>query len=197
MANVNAPRGFVPVCDAHGNKYTAPGNRYYKGTTANTTIAVGDRVRRIQSTDPNGFPEIVRASVGGVCTGIVQSIDVVVTNLDQQGYYTSTQTGYLNVCDDPQIIFAVQEGGSGTLLTVAAIGQYVDSIAGTSDTTTGMSADLIDNNTLSTSSGEWRIVGLVQRPDNAVGQYAKWLVQRNESSEAVAGAANLSSALAS
>lgn len=197
MANLNAPRGFVPVCDTHGNPYKSPGNRYWKGTTANTTLAVGDRVRRIQSTDPNGFPEVVRATVSEPCTGIVQGIEVVTTNLDQQGYYTATQTGYLYVCDDPNIMFAVQEGGSGTLLTVAAIGQYVDSIAGTSDTTLGISQDLIDNNSLSTSAGEWRICGLLQRPDNSVGQYAKWLVQRNESTEVNAGAANLSAAAAS
>lgn len=194
MANANTPRGFVPVADVHGNRWNGPGNRYWKGTTANTTLGIGDRVIRIASTDPNGYPEIQRATVGtNSITGIVVGIEVVTTNLDQQGYYTATQTGYLYVEDDPQIMYAVQEGGAGSALVVGNIGQYVNSLAGTTSTLTGVSADQIDNASISSSTGEWRIVGLLQKPDNALGTNAKWLVQRNLSTETGAGANSLTS----
>lgn len=193
MANVNAPRGFIPACYASGKPYNAPGNRYYKdASVANTVLAVGDPVIRVESTDPNGYPCVQRATTGAAATGVVQAIEVVPTDLSKQGSLGATDSGYIRVCDDPDVLYEVQEGGSGTQLAVAQLDKHIDSITAVDgDTLTGMSKYQIDNNAVATGN-TWILRQLVDRPDNAVGQYAKWLVQLNLNTEVNASASNYS-----
>ena len=57
------------------------------------------------------------------------------------------------------------------------MGLNVNFVAGSGSTTTGMSAHELDNaSPASTADLDFRIVGLVKRPDNAYGEHAKWLV---------------------
>jgi hypothetical protein len=192
MANANAPRGFTPVCYMSGKPYNSPGNRYYKdGAVANMILAVGDPVIRVASTDPNGYPCITRATTGAAITGVIQAIEVVTSDLSKAGAYAAADSGYVMVCDDPDVLFEVQEGGSGTQLTIAAaIGKHIDSITAVDgNTLTGRSKYQLDNNAVA-SANTWIIRGLVDRPDNAVGQYAKWLVQANLHTDINASASN-------
>lgn len=190
MANVNAPHGFVPVCDANGRRYVGKGNRYYKGTAANTVIAKGDRVVRVVSTDPNGEPEIVKAAHNAACTGVVVGFEVVVSDLHKL-CYTATDVGYLMVEDDPNILYQIQEDGVGGALTIAAVGDYIDPITNLDgDTQTGLSKLQLDSSTLGTGTA-CRIARLDQAPDNSLGAYAKWLVQMNISTEINDSANNL------
>ena len=199
MANTNIANGFTPVMMADGKPYYGIGKKYYKDSAvANMVIAVGDPVIRVTaSSDPLGGPSITRATTGSEVTGIVVGIEPVRTNLAQVGYLGTGDSGYVYVEDDPYVIYEVQEGNStgaaGTPLTIAnAVGQCINSctaVAG--NTTIGRSKYNIDNSALGTSTYTWIIKGLVQRSDNAVGSYAKWLVQANKSTEINAAAANI------
>lgn len=192
MANLNAPRGFTPVQYAGGIPQNGRQTRYYKGTTAGI-LGIGDPVVRLTaSSDPAGGPEVVRATTGSYITGVVVAIDPVPANLQQVGYYAAADTGYLYVNDDPTALFEVQEGGSGTVLTVAtAVGQCINSVTAlNADTTIGHSKYQIDNNAVGTSTYTWIIVALANHPDNAVGTNAKWLVKANLHTEAVIGTSN-------
>lgn len=193
MANVNAPRGFTPVCYASGKPYNSPGTRYYKDSAvANTVLSVGDPVIRVASTDPNGYPCVQRATTGQKATGVIQGIEIVATDLSKQGTLAATDSGYLLVCDDPDVLYEVQEGGSGTALATAQLDKHINSITAIDgDTLTGRSKYQIDNNAVSTGN-TWILRQLVDRPDNALGLYAKWLVQLNLNTEVNAGASNYS-----
>lgn len=193
MANVNAPRGFTPVCYSSGKPYNSPGTRYYKDAAVATMIlAVGDPVIRVASTDANGYPCITRATTGQKATGVIQAIEVVPTDLSKQGYLAGADSGYVMVCDDPDVLYEVQEGGSGTQLAVTQLDKHIDSITAVDgDTLIGRSKYQIDNNAVA-SDNTWILRQLVDRPDNAVGQYAKWLVQLNLNTEVNAGASNYS-----
>lgn len=191
MANINAPMGFVPACDANGRRYVGKGNQYYKGTAANTVIAKGDRVVRVQTTDPAGFPEIVKAAANAACTGVVVGFNVNVTDLHKL-CMTATDTGYLMVEDDPNILYRIQEDSVDGSLDFDAVGQFINPIANLDgDTQTGLSKLQLDSSTLSPSDGVCRIARLDQSPDNEIGDYAKWLVEMNKSTEINASAANL------
>lgn len=192
MANVNAPRGFTPVCYRSGAPYNGAANRYYKDTTANMVISVGDPViRAASSSSPDGYPEITRATTGAAITGVVVGIEPKMSNLSQQGYLTATDVGYVLVADDPNLLFEVQEGGSGTQLAVTNIGDHIDSVTALDgDTTIGRSKYQLDNNAVATDN-TWRLEGLSHRADNEVGQYAKWLVSANLHTEVNASATNL------
>lgn len=189
MANVNSPRGFEPVMMSNGNPYTGQCRRYYKDSTANTVIAVGDPVIRVvSSSDPEGGPEIVRATTGAAITGVVVGIQQDISNLAKTNYLAATDSGYVFVADDPDTIFEVQEGGSGTALAITDIGKHIDSVTALDgDTTLGRSKYQIDNGAKATDN-TWIIVGLSPKADNAVGTYAKWLVKANLHTEVNASA---------
>jgi hypothetical protein len=191
MANTNAPKGFKPVRYSDGKPYMGAVNKYYKGTTSGI-LAVGDPVVRITgSTDPLGVgPEIQQATTGSYITGVVVGFDPKVADLTQVGYMKAADVGYVYVADEPDLIFEVQEGGSGTALAFTNLGQCVDSIAFvTGSTVIGLSKMQIDNATVSTASTKtWNLQGFVQRADNEIGSYAKWLVKPNLHTETVSGA---------
>ena len=191
MANANQPSGFRPVCYRSGAPYNGAANRYYKDTTAGV-IGIGDIViRGTNSSSPDGYPEIVRAAADAAITGVVVGIEPIMTNLSQQGYLLAADVGYVLVADDPNLLFEVQEGGSGTSLAVTNIGEHIDSSTpADADTFIGRSKTVLDNAALATGN-QWRIEGLVHRADNAVGAYAKWLVSPNLHTEINASATNL------
>lgn len=187
MANVDAPRGFTPVKYQSGHPYNGAARRYYKDATAGI-IGIGDPVIRVtNSSDPEGGPEIVRATTGAAITGVVVAIDPVRSNLSQQ-HLAAADVGYVYVADDPNLLFEVQEVTGGTALVVTNVGQHIDSVAAIdADTTTGRSKYEIDNAAVATDN-TWRLEELVNRPDNAVGEHAKWLVSANLHTEANASA---------
>ena len=187
MANVVAPRGFRPVCDKSGRPFTGAGTRYYKDATAGI-IGVGDPViRGTNSSDPEGGPEIVRATTGSAITGVVIGIEPVRSDLSKK-HLAAADTGYVIVADDPDLLFAVQEGTGGTALAVTNVGQHIDSITAVdANTTTGQSKYAISNAALAVDN-TWRIERLSTRPDNAVGDAAEWLVSANLHTEVNASA---------
>jgi len=182
MANVDAPRGFTPV-HHRPDKY----RRYYKGTDAGI-IGVGDPVvRQADSADPEGRPEIVRATTGSAITGVVVGIEPTRSDLSQL-YLASADTGYVLVDDDPESLFYVQDNGGATGIVVANIGEHIDSVAAIdADTTTGRSKYELDTEAIATDN-TWRIERLVQRADNEVGANAEWVVSVNLHTDANASA---------
>lgn len=191
MANIDAPRGFTPVKYRSGKPYDGICRRYYKSATAGI-LGVGDPVIRVtNSSDPEGGPEIVRATTGAAITGVIVGFEATESDLEKVGYLASADTGYVLVADDPELLFEVQEVSGGTALAVTNIGEHIDSVAALdADTTIGRSKYEINNAALATDN-TWRIEGLVQRPDNEVGEHAKWLVMANLHTEVNASATNL------
>ena len=178
MANLNAPRGLQPVGDIHGNRYVAPSNRYYKGVAAANRICKGDRVvlSATATTDPNGYPEILKVAPGTAGTGVVVGIDTVVGQ-PHKLCYESTDVGYVMVEDDMNVLYEVQEGGAGTAFTLAAIGQTCNLIANADgNQSTGLSILQLNNATLGTGT-DVQVMGISHRSDNAVGAQCKWLVK--------------------
>ncbi len=188
MANVNNPNGFTPIRNPYGPLLSV--NRYYKDATAGA-MGVGDEVVRVaSSSDPEGGPEVVRATVGSYITGVVVGIEPIRSNLGQVGYLSATDVGYVLVADDPNQEFEVMEAGSGTALAVTDVGKHIDSItAATPNTTRGRSVMALDNNAKATDN-TWIIRRLSTRPGNAVGAYARWIVSANLHTEANAGASD-------
>ena len=188
MANVDAPRGFTPVNRQGQPGITGSARRYYKSTTAGI-IAVGDPVIKVtNSSDPEGGPEIVRATTGAAITGVVVGIEPTRSDLSKVNYLASADTGYVMVADDPDQFFEVQEVTGGTPLAVTNIGEHIDAVAAVdADTTIGRSKYEIDNAAVATGN-TFILEALVKRADNAVGEHAKWLVRANLHTERNAGA---------
>ena len=185
MANIDAPNGFMPI-----NLIETDVHRYYKDTTAGI-IAIGDPViRGANSSDPNGYPEIVRATTGAAITGVVVAVEPLYSNLNHSGVLLAADVGYVLVADNPRQRFIVQDNGGASGLIITQIGQHIDSVAAIdADTSIGRSKYEIDTEAVATDN-TWIIEALLDQPGNAVGANAKWIVRPNLHTEQNASATN-------
>jgi hypothetical protein len=122
--------------------------------------------------------------------GVVTS--VVPATRDSTVYRAASTTTIVNVCDDPQLLFEMQESAAGTAFTANDIGLNANFVVANASTTTGLSATTLDNSTEAvTNTLDLKIIGLANKPNNAVGESAKWIVKinRHQYANQVAGPA--------
>lgn len=181
MANDNTPKGLVPVRTVNGQPYTGGGNIYSVAAGDGTLLGLGDLVKLAgtgQTINDQAYPDVVRAATGDVFVGAV--VSVLPVTRDSLPYREASTQRLVVVCDDPNMLFEVQEGGAGTVLTINDLGLNANIVVAGASTTTGWSGTLLDNATQQTTNTlDLKIVGFVNRVNNAVGASAKWLVRIN------------------
>jgi hypothetical protein len=184
MANYDAPRGFEPI-----NLRDEHVHRYYK--SAAVALGKGDPVVRVaNSTDPQGYGMITRATTGAAITGVVVGVEPKSTRTTP--YLASGDTGYVLVADWPEQEFRVQDNGGATGIALADIGNHIDSVAAINcNTTTGQSNYEIDTEAKA-ADNTWIIVRKDDEPGNDIGANCKWIVKPNLHTEANASATNVS-----
>lgn len=192
MANVNRPAGLTPVSYLNGTKWTGGARVYCIPDTDDTNAyAVGDPVVLAGSADANGVATITLATGGtgssilgaivspagalvyGGAYGVPQDTPVVIPAVKSRSYYVL-------VCDDPNVIYEIQEESTGTALTVADVGANANLVAGTNNGY--VSGWVLDRTGVATGATlQVKLLGLAQYPNgtNAFGDYAKWLVLIN------------------
>jgi|ERR1035437_1698963 hypothetical protein len=191
MANVNRPAGLSPVQYLNGSPFNGQGHTYYIPSTDTNAYAIGDPMMFAGSADARGVASVTVATAGttnmvlGSLLGMGGTVNGATfadpTNLNTTIIpATKTQGYYVMVADDPNIIFEVQEIGTGTVFTAAEVGLNCSLVASAGANNTGhngfVSGWLLDNSTEATTAAlQMRILGLAQRSDNVFGQYAKYL----------------------
>lgn len=202
MANANRPMGLWPVKHLTGAPFNGQGNLYQIAAADTNAYAIGDPVISSGSGDANGVPGITLAAatgnIRGVILGLGKSTGNAIAfeaglfnpdNLNQTIRPSGAQASdwYALVADSPDLIFEVQEVGTGTALAAVDIGLNTNLLVGANNGF--QSGWLLDNATKGTTSTlQVRILGLNRSQDNAFGAYAKWLVKIN-SHELSAGTA--------
>lgn len=190
MANIDAPKGLVPIGYADGSPWNGQLNMYLCDSGDSTVIGVGDLVKlaggagtagqEVNGIDVEGMATITRSAAGDLHVGVVRGFLADQDNLMRKHRAASTNRIAL-VVDDPKVVFEIQEVSGGTALTSAAVGLNAN-IATVADanTTSGVSVTELDNATEATTADlDLKILGLVKRPDNAYGEHAKWRVLIN------------------
>lgn len=187
MANNNAPAGLVPVEYLSGAPWNGKARRYHIPSSDGNAYAIGDPVTLNGTGDGQGVPGVVLATAGSGLVGAIVSAGGLTyggmsadpTNLNTTVIpATKTKDYYVLVADDPNIIFEVQEIGTGTALTAAEIGKNANLVAGANSGY--QSGWLLTNSTeANTSTLDVKLMGLRQIPGNAFGAYAKWNVLIN------------------
>lgn len=186
MANVSKPCGLKPLKSITGAPYNGQCRVYYRGTGDANAIYVGDPVALGGSADTNGVPDVVKWSSGAMVGAVVgvlpvyPGVSLVASSLDLTDRHLSASTaGYLLVCDDPEMLFEIQDGFT-VAASAAEIGLNCDFALAAgganysdSGTTTGTTA------ATTTASLPLKLMGLVQKENNAFGTYAKLLVKIN------------------
>lgn len=180
MANSNAPSGLTPGRYRNGAPWNGVARTYYVPASDSTALFIGDPVIIAGSGDTDGVPTVTRATAGsaGRITGVV--VGFRPTAPFPAKYRAASTAMYVLVADDPALLFEAQEDSAGGALAATNIGQNIDLVSGSGDTNTGLSGFMIDSSTAATTATlQMRIVGLAQRTDNVIGNYAKWLVAIN------------------
>ena len=180
MANANAPFGLKPVRQLNGSDLSGATMRCFVPATDSTATFVGDAVKMAGSADANGVPTVTRAGAGDLIAGVVISVEA---DSDEQGisYRKASTARYVNVCMAPDVICEIQEDSVGGALAAADVGLNADiiyTVAGS--TTSGRSGMELDSSDKKTGTAQLRILRLVPREDNAIGDYAVWEVLINE-----------------
>lgn len=200
MANANTPMGLVPVAFLSGSPWNGQARQYYIPSSDGNAFAIGDPVSYAGGADANGIASVTLSTPGSGILGVIVSAGGTVyggpsadpANLNTTVIpATKTKGYYVLVCDSPDVVFEVQEIGTGTQLTAAEVGLNANLVAGTNSGY--MSGWLVTNTTEAvTATLDVRLLGLAPRPGNAFGAYAKWLVKINNHQLSSPGALGIS-----
>lgn len=189
MANKDAARGLVPVKHVSGAPYNGATNMYLIPSSDGTATFIGDLVKlaggagaagtTVNGIDVEGMPTVIQSAAGDLHVGVVVGFLPLQSDLSVRHRTASTNRIAL-VADDPDLIFEIQEVSGGTALTAAEVGLNVNVVVGSGNATTGVSGSELNNSGEAvTADLDLKIVGLVKRPDNAIGEHAKWHVMIN------------------
>lgn len=196
MANTSRINGFRAVKHVNGSPYNGQCNIYATSAADGTAIFVGDPVKLAADANAQGVQIVTKATAGaavlGVCVGVINTkLDPVagsMTNgsiaLDTPQYRPASTAQYILVCDAPDVLYEVEAAtGSNAAYSfaVADVGLNADLTTVAGSTTTGTSGAALNMATaLSTATLQFKIMGVVQRPDNEIGgNYTKVLVKVN------------------
>jgi hypothetical protein len=207
-ANVNKPAGLSPVGTLSGSTWQGKGRVYAIPVSDSTyNYFPGDLVSLVSGGSAggvasNGIPYVSLTAAGAMAVGVIQAIGtnpsgpwINPNNLNLiYAPITKTQIYYAYVLDDPNIVYEVQEDGTGTNLTAAVIGRNANILLGAASTaatpSTVLSQTVMTNSATPaiTATLNLKILQLAQRVDNVfvtsptTHGYQKWWVLINNHS---------------
>jgi len=173
MANVDAPRGCVPV-KMLGNKYESAGFSTYKvasGYASNIFNGMAVQLNASGTIEKAVDAKSNSAKIVGIAAGVSYT-DSTGKPVWKNYWPASTATqgavdAEIKVYDDPDQLFIVQADGAADQTSVGANAPMVGNANG--NTTNGMSSMELDFSALTASDEQLRVVGIVQDPDNTAG----------------------------
>lgn len=191
MANRDAPFGLKPVRYRNGTPYSGACTRYWAPSTYATALYVGDPVihngdsndNEVIGQPPGSLQEVVIATAGdgNAITGVIVGFDNITR--DSLLYGAASTDRVVLVCDDPNVVFLIQDDGTGTP-SADWPGWNANLVAGSGNTTTGLSGWELDANSDppdADASNQLLIVRLFPALDNEIGDNAIWEVMINQS----------------
>ena len=182
MSNNNAPFGLKPL-NLNGTTWSGQGKLIYIPSSQGA-LYIGDPLVPLGTTDAFGVPGWGIATAG---TGIIGGCFMGrangpagsgVTLLQSHSiYHPTTVIDYGFVCDDPDVMYTVQEDSVGGAIAIANAGySNGELVAGSGSTATGMSGWMLQSSTVASGNATYqvKVLGLTRGPDNAIGNYARW-----------------------
>jgi hypothetical protein len=181
MANVHSPAGFRPVMHRNGAPYNGAFREYSVAAGYGTALYIGDAVILAGTSQTIGgrvLSDVQQCATGGVPVGVI--VAVKPDTQDSLRYRAANTLRTVYVADDPDLLFEIQEGNSGTALADNDAGLNIDFVVAAGSTTTGLSGTMLNNATEQTTNTlDLHLVSPVAREDNEVGYSRKWLVTFN------------------
>lgn len=175
MANLNAPFGFKPVADVNGKPWSGAVRYYYHAADNSQAVYIGDLVTITgASTFVNiggsvqSIPNVTQSATGDIFNGVC--VGSIALTRDTPTYGAASTGVILAVCDDPDALFLVQDGSTGTALTANDIGLNINVTVNQGSSVTGLSGMILNNaSEAGTNTLDLKIVGQFQSPGNDLG----------------------------
>jgi hypothetical protein len=185
MANQNTPFGMRPVRNAGNTPFVGGLETFYVPATDATALYVGDPVVKAGSADAGGIATVTRAATTGAITGVVCGF-VPDGSATMPKYRAASTAAYVLVCTDPAQLYEIQEAAG---IAAVDVGLNANLASGSGSSYTSQSGFMLDAATKATTATlQLKIMGVSQRPNNALGAYNKLLVKINNSTEVAASA---------
>ena len=186
MANIDRVNGLRPVGTMSGSPWSGY-VRLFEADASSGAIFPGDLV--IMEADGAVAPAAAGSvELVGVCVGVVKGkvddfgVSGSHSNLDlTQKYKPASTAGQVLVAVGSDVLYEAQEDGDTSDLALNSVGANVDVIVASGSTTAGTSGMELDSSTVVATAAQLRIVAFVKRPDNELGDWARWLVRISES----------------
>ena len=196
MANISKINGFRAVKHVTGAPYNGQANIYATAAADGTAIFVGDPGKITSDANAQGVQIVTKATAGaavlGICVGVINpKLDPVAGTittgsiaLDTPQYRAASTAQYILVCDSTDVIYEVEAATGANAaysFAVADVGLNADATTVAGSTTTGTSGAALNMaGAATTATLQFKIIGVVQRPDNEItGNYTKVLVKIN------------------
>lgn len=190
MANNNAPFGLKPL-NLNGTSWSGQGKLIYIPSSQAGNIFLGDPLIPLGSTDGFGVPAFGIATAGA--TNIIGGSFLGRANGPAGSGITLLQSDFIYrpasiaaygfLCDDPDVMYTIQEDSSGGAIAVANAGYSNGNlVAGAGGSTaTGFSSWQLQSSTVASGNATYqvKVLGLTRGPDNAIGNFARWNVMLN------------------
>jgi hypothetical protein len=190
LANNNAPFGLKPL-NLNGTAWSGQGKMIYIPSTQATAIFLGDPLIPLGTTDAFGVPAFGLATagapniIGGSFLGPTNGPAGSGVTLLQNSpiYHPASIAGYGFLCDDPDVMYTIQEDSSGGAIAIANAGySNANLVAGAGgSTSTGLSSWQLQSSSVGSGNATYqvKVLGLTRGPDNAIGNFARWNVMLN------------------
>ena len=174
MANTDNPCGFKPMNMAG----LRPPTKYRIAADYSEDIFIGQPVSL-----SGGYAIIATAGTDNTLLGIAAYFENITQGMKGGGYYPddSSDEWVVYVWDDPHTRFIAQDDGAGNdiaLTDIGNTGNFIGTHAGNTDT--NISGAELDGSSFDAGQAvtdQFRLVDLVDKPGNDVGDNAEWVVE--------------------
>jgi hypothetical protein len=187
MPNANSAFGLRPVRYLGGAPYNGACNTYIAPASYATNMFIGDPVVitgvAVAGTVGGAYNQVNVATAGATnqITGVIVGFEPT-PGIVSLGYGAASTLRKVYVCDDPAVLFEMQEDSVGGNIALASVGLNANLVSGTGSTYTKRSGWMLDSSTVA-SDATFQVVvrGFSDRPENdvATDTYAKALVSIN------------------
>lgn len=174
--------GFRPVKHMSGAPYNGQFNRYMISASDSQVTNVGDLVILSDNdalVDAGGgvYPAVERAAsaTSSAIVGAVVGFEPDYSNLNSGNYRAASTRRVVFVADDPELLFACPQDGTGGVVAAASVGLNCSLVIGSGNASAPWaSAMMVDSSEVATTAADpVQIVGVLASPDNDVTSTAR------------------------
>lgn len=188
MANANMPLGLGPI-ESNGKPWSGQGVMGLIPASVGANVGRNQLIVPLGGSDAFGVPLMGPAGIGDAMPGLGVMLSIIngpagasaPVLADAPLYAASGVDQYILMTQDPEQLYVAQEDSVGGAIAQAnAAFKTINLIAGAVNTATGFTTQQLDSSSVgTTATSQLKLLGILKAPDNALGNYCKFVVRIN------------------